>query len=87
VPVIPCYVKGSPYDGTPYGCLFMSATVHLTVGRPIDISEYYGRNSDRAALEELTKRFLKEIATLAGEENHQAELAGRFYKPGHGSSG
>ena len=83
VPVIPCYISGSPYDGTPYGCLFMPATVHLKVGRPIDISEYYGRNNDRKVLEELTRRFLGEIAALAGGENYQAELAGRFYKPGH----
>jgi 1-acyl-sn-glycerol-3-phosphate acyltransferase len=83
VPVIPCYISGSPYDGTPYGCLMMPAVVHLKVGRPIDISEYYGRNKDRKGLEKLTKRFLREIAALAGDEDHEAELAGRFYKPGH----
>jgi 1-acyl-sn-glycerol-3-phosphate acyltransferase len=82
VPVIPCYISGSPYDGTPYGFLLMPAAVRLKIGRPIDISEFYGRNNDRETLEKLTKRFLQEIAALAGHDDYQAELAGRFYKPG-----
>jgi len=82
VPVIPCYISGSPYDGTPYGFLLTPAVTRLKIGRPIDISEYYGRNNDRETLEKLTKRFLKEIAALAGHDDYQAELAGRFYKPG-----
>jgi len=67
VPVIPCYVEGSPYDGTAWGCLFMPAKVRLVVGQPIDLSEYYGREEDREVLKVLTLRFLKEIATLAGQ--------------------
>ena len=80
-PVIPCYISGSPYDGTPWGCLFMPARVRLEVGSPIDISQYYGRESDREVLEHLTRRFLVEIARLAGVDDFQPELAGRFYKP------
>jgi 1-acyl-sn-glycerol-3-phosphate acyltransferase len=82
VPVVPCYISGSPYDGTPLGCLLMSAHVRLTIGRPLDLSPYHGRENDRTVLEELTKRFLVEIAQLAGEPDFQPELAGRFYKPG-----
>ena len=82
VPVIPCYVTGAPYDGTILGCLVMPAKVRLVVGRPIDLSPYYGRESDREVLEELTKRFLQEIAALAGQPDFQPQLAGRFYKPG-----
>lgn len=82
VPVVPCYLSGSPYDGTPLGCLFMSAKVRLEVGRPIDVSEYYGRENDREVLEALTRRFLGEIAKLAGRPDFQPQLAGRFYKPG-----
>jgi 1-acyl-sn-glycerol-3-phosphate acyltransferase len=81
VPVVPCYVHGSPYDGTEWGCLFMPAKVRLVIGRPIDLAEYYGR-SDRDVLEDLTKRFLKEIAVLAGQDDFEPQLAGRFYKPG-----
>lgn len=82
VPVIPCYLSGSPYDGTYWGCLFMSARVRLSIGQPIDISEYYGREKERDVLETLTKRILNEIALLAGAKDFQPEVAGRSYKPG-----
>jgi len=81
VPVIPCYIHGSPYDGTPWGCLLMTAKVRVRVGKPIDISPYYGREHEREVLEDLTKRFLAAIAELAGQSDFQPQLAGRFYKP------
>ena len=81
VPVVPCYVSGSPYDGTMWGYLFMPAKVRLEVGRPIDISDLYGRENEREVLDELTRRFLCEIARLAGRPGFQPRLAGRFYKP------
>ncbi|MBN2475336.1 MAG: 1-acyl-sn-glycerol-3-phosphate acyltransferase [Pirellulales bacterium] len=82
VPVIPCYVSGSPYDGTPLGCMTMPAKVRLQVGRPIDLSPYYGRENDRELIEDLTRRLLLEIARLAGHPDFRPQLAGRFYKPG-----
>ena len=82
VPVIPCFLRGSPYDGTSFGCLFMAARARLIIGQPIDISSYYGREGDKGVLEELTKRFLVEIARLAGVENYPAEVAGRNWKTG-----
>ncbi len=81
VPIVPCYISGSPYNGSALGCLFMRAKVRLQVGQPIDISEYYGRESDRAVLEELTQRFMAQIAELAGQPEFRPKLAGRFYKP------
>jgi len=81
VPVIPCYVSGSPYDGSILGCLLIPAKVRLTVGRPIDLSAYYGQETDREVLATLTKRFMVEIAKLAGVEDFEPQLAGRFYKP------
>ena len=82
VPVIPCYIAGSPYDGTTLGFLLMTARTRLSVGRPIDISEYYGQEGDREVLEELTKRFMVEIANLAGVEDYEPELAGKRWKHG-----
>ena len=82
VPVVPCYIAGSPYDGTVWRCLFMPAKIRLKVGRPMDISEFYGRDNDRDVLEDLTRRFLAEMAKLAGCSDFQPKLAGRFYKPG-----
>jgi len=85
VPVIPCYIHGAPYDGTPLGCLLMSAKVRLVIGPPVDLSEFYGLEDDREVLEELTRRFLRAIATLAGRPEFEPQVAGRFYKPVQGN--
>ncbi len=82
VPVIPYYVQDPPYDGTALGSFFMTARARVIVGKPIDLSEYYGRESEKAVLEELTKKFLIEIAKLAGANDFQPKLAGRHWKPG-----
>jgi 1-acyl-sn-glycerol-3-phosphate acyltransferase len=82
VPVIPCFVSGAPYDGTALGSFFMAGKARVVVGKPIDISEFYGRESDKTVLPELTKRFLVEIAKLAGVDNYDAKLAGKHWKPG-----
>lgn len=81
VPVVPCYVSGSPYGTTVLGSLLLPAKARLIVGRPIDISAYYGREKEREVLEELTKKFLQEIARLAGVANYKTQLAGRHWKP------
>ena len=89
VPVVPCYVVGAPYDGTVFSCFRMFARVHTEVGQPIDISEFYGRERERGVLEELTKRFLREMAKLAGVENYDPRVAGRNWNPqmGNGPAG
>jgi 1-acyl-sn-glycerol-3-phosphate acyltransferase len=82
VPVIPIYVEGVPYDGTALGSFFMTGKARVTIGRPIDISSYYDRDNDRTVLQDLTKRFLKEIAKLAGVDDFEPQLAGKHWKPG-----
>jgi 1-acyl-sn-glycerol-3-phosphate acyltransferase len=79
-PVIPCYIHGAPYDDTALGCLLMPAAVRLVIGQPIDLSPYFDRTSDRELLDELTLRFLKEIARLGGDNHFQPRLAGRSSK-------
>jgi 1-acyl-sn-glycerol-3-phosphate acyltransferase len=80
VPVIPCYVAGSPYNGTALGSFLMRAKTRVVVGEPIDISEFYNRADDRQVQETLTLRFLSEIARLAGVENYEPQLAGRRWR-------
>lgn len=79
VPVIPCYISGSPYNGHVLGPLFMRARVKVIVGDPIDLSEYYGRDREPGVTAELTKRFMKEIAHLAGDDNFEPQMAGRHW--------
>jgi 1-acyl-sn-glycerol-3-phosphate acyltransferase len=81
VPVVPCYIHGAPYDGTTLGCLLMPAAVRMEIGRPIDLSPYFGRENDRQALEELTHRFLGAVAALAGKPDFQPQVAGRSHRP------
>jgi 1-acyl-sn-glycerol-3-phosphate acyltransferase len=80
VPVVPCYLSGSPYDGRPWGALLMTAKVRLHIGKPIDISAYYSRVADRRVLEELTGRFMSAIAELAGRKDFQPQIAGKNHK-------
>ena len=82
VPVIPVYVEGLPYDGTALGSFFMSGKARVTIGKPIDLTPFYGRDSEKEVLQELTILFLEEIAKLAGCETFEAQLAGRQWKPG-----
>ena len=77
VPIIPCYIIGSPMGETLVGSMFVPAKGRLTIGQPIDISPYYGREKDREVLELLTKRILCEIAALAGVKDYEPKLAGR----------
>ena len=80
VPVVPCYIEGSPHDGTDFGFFLMTAKARLKVGRPIDLSEYYDREGDREVHKLLTRRFLREIAALAGKPDYEPKLAGKEWK-------
>lgn len=81
VPIIPCYITGSPRGATMLGSMFVPANGHLVIGRPMDISAYYGREKEREVLEELTRKILREIAALAGESDFTPQLAGRRWLP------
>jgi 1-acyl-sn-glycerol-3-phosphate acyltransferase len=82
VPVIPVFVAGAPYDGTALGSFLMTAKARVTVGKPIDLSPYFGRDNDRSVQQELTKLFLTEIARLAGRDDFEPQVAGRHWKSG-----
>ncbi len=62
------------------GAFFLPAKAQLRIGKPIDISEFYDRDNEKEVLAELTRRFLVEIARLAGVEDYQPELAGRRWR-------
>ncbi|HEX5444918.1 MAG TPA: lysophospholipid acyltransferase family protein [Pirellulales bacterium] len=83
VKVIPIFVSGVPYNGTALGSFFMTGNASVTVGEPIDLSPYFDREGDKAVLPDLTKRFLVEIAKLAGVDDFEPHLAGRQWKTGN----
>jgi len=80
VPIVPMYVDGSPFDGSVFGCLFMAAKVRLAIGKPIDLSAWYDRATERGIQQAVTLIVLKEIAKLAGQPEFEPRLAGRHYR-------
>jgi 1-acyl-sn-glycerol-3-phosphate acyltransferase len=81
VPILPCYVDGSPYDGTAWSPLLMSAKARVVFGRPLDLSEYFDRQEEDGLVAELMVRVAREIARLAGCQSFEPQLAGRRWKP------
>ena len=57
----------------------MPSHVKVTIGDRIDISEFYGREREPGVTEELTKRFMREIARLGGRPDFEPEIAGRHW--------
>ena len=85
VPVIPCYIEGAPYGGSVLRPFLRPAHVRLRIGKPIDLTEYYARADEDGVLAEMTLRFMREVARLAGVEDHafKPQIAGRRWKQGH----
>ena len=81
VPILPCYIEGSPYGGTAWSPFLMRARVKLHVGTPIDLSEFYGREQEAGVLTEITVRCLKAVAALADRPDFEPKMAGRNWKP------
>jgi 1-acyl-sn-glycerol-3-phosphate acyltransferase len=81
VPILPCYVEGSPYDGTPWSPILMTAKARVVFGKTLDLSEYYDRQEEDGLVAELMVQVAREIAELAGCEGFQPRLAGRRWKP------
>lgn len=80
VPILPCYIEGSPYRGTVISPLVTRANVRVVYGNLIDLSEYHGRESESGLVGDLMRRIVKEIASLAGRADFEPQLAGRKWK-------
>lgn len=75
VPVVPCYIDGAPYNGTTLGCLFMPARVRLRIGPTIEVAAF--PDDQRDSQDALTRQFMTEIASLAGQPGFAPQLFGR----------
>ncbi|MEX0819709.1 MAG: lysophospholipid acyltransferase family protein [Pirellulaceae bacterium] len=80
-PLLPCYIEGAPFAGTPSSPFFMPARVSVRFGEVIDLSPYYDRPSSDALVKELLTRVVKSIASLAGQDDFEPVFAGRRWKP------
>jgi 1-acyl-sn-glycerol-3-phosphate acyltransferase len=80
-PVIPCYIEGAPFRGTPWSPFLMRARTRVRYGKPIDLSPYYGREKDSELVRQLLVQCVKAIADLAGRPDFEPQIAGRKWKP------
>jgi 1-acyl-sn-glycerol-3-phosphate acyltransferase len=79
VPILPCFIEGTPYHEVAWKPVFMPARVRLKVGELLDLSDYFGREREEGVLTQLTLDCAREIAKLAGRE-FQPRMAGRDWK-------
>lgn len=77
VPIVPCYIVGSPYGGTALSPLFRSARVRLIVGEPIDPNAEGDASEDRDLQREVTLKVMRSVAALGGFPEFEPRLAGR----------
>jgi 1-acyl-sn-glycerol-3-phosphate acyltransferase len=80
VPIIPAYIFDAPYDGTALGPVFMRSRVRVKIGKPIDLSAYFGREKEDGVLQEITKLAMRAMAALAGQPDFEPQLAGARWK-------
>lgn len=81
VPILPCYLEGSPYDRVPWSPFFMAARVRVHFGPPIELSEFYGREHEEGVLQEVLRRAMRAIAILGERPDFEPQLAGKHWKP------
>lgn len=81
VPILPCYIEGSPYKGSVTSGLFTRANVRVYFGEIFDLTPYFGRESEDGLVGDVTIRVIQKIAELAGRSEFQPKLAGRRWKP------
>lgn len=68
VPVIPVGIKGT-YNIMPKGAKFPKfKRAELVIGNPLYFDSFYGKEKDYKTLELVTKKIMKEIAKLTGQE-------------------
>lgn len=81
VPIVPCYISGSPYRRYTWSPLLMPARVEVRFGQPLETSQWLGRETESGLAQELTRQALKAIAALAGHSDFEPRIAGRNWKP------
>jgi 1-acyl-sn-glycerol-3-phosphate acyltransferase len=81
VPVVPCYIQGSPYNGTAWSPFLMPAKVTVRFGDPIDLSQYCDGDREPGVAGQMMLDTISAIARLAGHEEFEPRLAGRRWRP------
>jgi 1-acyl-sn-glycerol-3-phosphate acyltransferase len=70
VPVIPAFIERRPHTNDLWVGITRPAHARVFFGPPIDLSRYYDREHDNAALEEVTQLLMDSIARLRPRGDH-----------------
>ena len=81
VPIVPCYIEGSPFAGTVWSPFLMTARVRVHFGQPLELTEYFERENEEGIAEEIILRAVRRIAELANRIDFEPVLAGRKWNP------
>jgi 1-acyl-sn-glycerol-3-phosphate acyltransferase len=81
VPLVPVYIRGSPYHRYPWSPFLMTARVSVRFGPPIDASSFAGLEDDTTIAKTLLLATLRELALLAEQPDFEPQLAGKNWKP------
>jgi len=81
VPLVPCYIKDSPYRGTVWSPFLTPARVEVRFGQPLDFSEFGESAGESGLAEEVMRQTLEALAALAGEHDFKPQMAGAKWKP------
>lgn len=64
-PVIPVHISGTRYSKHLVGAFLTRHRVRIHIGRPVDLSEFAGRERERTAVREATEKIFAAIGALA----------------------
>jgi 1-acyl-sn-glycerol-3-phosphate acyltransferase len=81
VPLVPCYIEGSPYERVPWSPLLMTARVVVRFGQPIECRTEPDGDVESECAAAVMRHWAVSIARLAGQPNVAVEFAGRQWKP------
>src|SRR4030095_7574826 len=65
VPIVPCYIEGSPFAGAVWSPFFMTARVVVHFGQPLELTAYFTRENEDGIAEEIILRAGREITPPA----------------------
>ena len=81
VPIVPCYIEGAPFGGTPWSPFFRTAQTRVKFGEPVDLSAFFEQDVDKDWSGAKMLEIVAKIAELADEPCDKLRLAGRHWNP------
>ena len=67
--VIPCHISGTTFRYSPFAAYFVRHRVRIKYGRPVDLSQFRGKERDRDAAQRASELIMSKINELAPRED------------------